>query len=899
MYFDQQSLIQKQLESLSKDDDYSPQKSSSSPRRKYKPRLKKTPSPIKPTSNMKRQPSFDKSIIGRPYVLSDATDSQRTDDAFDDDHDSDHEYYLKTHLSTFKKPQISQSFQTPLLNATTLAGKVSTNSERQCFETPSKPDESTEDEEVDENLEILKMKEIEMLRIHDERQRQEASLERQKRIKDQIEKKAELQQLIKTKTIVLGNNIACDAIKPPVTKECLNIKEKENIEEINTPDKADMKRNNKKPMPGSNTINDLSRLMKRKSSETHEEKVDLKIKRQITNFGSSENSNDHFGAKRRINDEDIIGMPDLKRTRSIDGAKLRSKNFIMPLQRQIVQEPTLREVQIKNKLESRGSSKLVTNAKREPAIKPKSAVVSQASTHGDSERWKKSWRQVLAENKTITVIRDVSQKMTYNEEKLLSVVQAGFLSLGSNISPELSDRTFILVIGSEANDVHCPRLKESIIQAQRRGCKVWNLQKSRRFFKHLDIEVEEMEKDYEMMRYIDYAKYKKMAVKVIEPVVEGKGPQVNKLNEYLSMESKIGNLDRDIAAKREDYHYFADDKPHMYVYYKSQQFAPIISMEWKCPTTVDEIFKDKSDLDSLPYPAIKYSYNGRSPFARRDKEEILYQRAFKLNSRGKEPIHIQRYSDPNQKTVTRKLIKHRYEKDLLRDDYALMIRRLYSESSVPNPNNNVYFFDSYYEKKTDMWTPFNNTLSKMYCDADVYEEKKNLSLTLKHHNESFNTSENITLQSPHAEKPQQWANGTQSPSKDGTTKYEEAENTTQRPVLQRVNTQHMSEMKASGVLVGTNMGTGTGNGLQPVKNSVISAQMKVLQKRQLVLQKQMAMQKQQQRKDDGKSRNGYCEGCRVKYDDYDKHTKSERHISYRNDDRNFSGIDELIRMISV
>ena len=897
MFLDQQSLIQKQLDSLSKDDDYSPTKASSSPRRKYKPRLKKTPSPMKSASNMRRQPSFDKSIIGRPYVSSDATDSQRTDDAFDDDHDSDHEYYMKTHLSTFKKPEVSQSIQAPVLNAISVVGKILNNAEGQCFETPNKADESTEDEEVDENLELLKMKEIEMLRIHDERQRQEASLERQKKIKDQIEKKAELQQLNKTKAIVLGNNTT----KASVTKESINIKEKENIQEIITPDKPDIKRNDKRTMLGSNTINDLNKLMKRKSSETYEEKFDLKIKKQITNFGSSENNNDHFGVKRRINDKDIIGMPDLKRTRSIDGAKLRSKNFIMPLQKPMVPEPTLKEVQVKSKPESRGPAKVITIAKREPVVKPKSVVVSQTSTQGDSERWKKSWRQVLAENKTITVIRDVSQKMTYNEEKLLSVVQAGFLSLGSTISPELSDRTFILVIGSEANDVQCPKMKETINQAQRRGCKVWNLQKSRRFFKHLDIEVEEMEKDYEMMRYIDYAKYKKkMTVKAPEPVVvESKGPQVNKLNEYLTMESKIGNLDRDIAAKREDYHYFADEKPHMYVYYKNQQFAPIISMEWKCPTNEDDIFKDKCDLDSLPYPAIKYSYNGRSPFARRDKEEIMYQRAFKLNTRGKEPIHIQRYSDPNQKTVTRKLIKHRYEKDLLRDDYALMIRRLYSETSIPNPDNNVYFFDSYYEKETEMWTPFNNTLSKMYCDTDVYEEKKNLSMTMKHHNESFNTSENITLQSPVPEKPQQWANGTQSPSKDGTTKYEEAENITQRPVLQRVNTQHMSEMKASGVLVGTNMGTGTGNGLQPVKNSVISAQMKVLQKRQLVLQKQMAMQKQQQKKDDGKSKNGYCEGCRVKYDDYDKHTKSERHVNYRNDDRNFSGIDELIRMISV
>lgn len=61
----------------------------------------------------------------------------------------------------------------------------------------------------------------------------------------------------------------------------------------------------------------------------------------------------------------------------------------------------------------------------------------------------------------------------------------------------------------------------------------------------------------------------------------------------------------------------------------------------------------------------------------------------------------------------------------------------------------------------------------------------------------------------------------------------------------------------------------------------------------------MALQKQQQKKDDGKGKNGYCEGCRVKYDDLEKHVKSERHISYKNDEKNFTGIDELIRLISI
>ena len=956
MLFDQQSLIQQQLESLSRDDDYSPKKTTSSPsKRKYKPRLKKTPSPKKAPSRIKlkspqkmdinlsmlkaaeKERIENDCIIGEPYVPvvsrdSEATDSEKTDEMMEDDDDSDADHYIKTHFHALKNSSVfkqsgelnKETKGLPVMIPAIIDGQLRCITEQEYLKTPVKMvEDATEDDEDD--IEFLRMKEIQMLNLHDEKQKQEAILERQKKIKDQIIKNTEIQELKKTQNLLLTENKIIDQnIKSKVTKEVnnnhrvtSNVQEKENIKEIITPNrtKLDINKKDKKETLPQKTIHDLNTLIKRKTNEVFEdEKVDSEIKKKLTVFGSSENNNEHTGIKRKMNDKEISGMPDLKRTRSIDGAKLRSINFIMPLQKSLTQDTikkdqilinNKRKVSNENKIDSKSLLKLVTMTKKEQIIKQKAVnpvIATQTSNQGDSDKWKSSWRAVLAENKTITVIRDISKKMSYNEEKLLSVVQAGFLSLGSLISPELSEKTFILVIGSEESEVKSPKMKEIVNQAQRRGCKVWNLQKSRRFFKHLDIEVEEMEKDYEMMRYIDYAKYKKMIpVKSVEPAaLENKisgVPQTNKLNEYLSMESKIGNLDRDITAKREDHHYFSEEKPHMYLYYKNQQFAPIVSMEWKCPTTEEEIFKEKYDLDALPYPTIKYSYNGRSPFSRRDKEEILYQKAFHLNNRGKEPIEITRHSDPNQKTVTKKLINHRYEKDLLKEDYALMIRRLYSESSIPNAENNVYFFDNYYDKENELWVPFNNTLSKMYPDHDIYEEKKNLSMTLKKHNESFNTSDNMTLQSPLPEKAQQWMNVTQSPNKDGTTKYEDVENLSQRPILQRVNTQHMSEMKASGVLVGTNMGTG--NGLQPVKNSIISAQMKVLQKRQLVLQKQMALQKQQQKKDDGKGKNGYCEGCRVKYDDLEKHIKSERHISYKNDEKNFTGIDELIRLISI
>lgn len=631
-----------------------------------------------------------------------------------------------------------------------------------------------------------------------------------------------------------------------------------------------------------------------------------------------------------------IQPPSLKRTRSIDGAKLRSITNIIPLQQKqeriiknVVKEeahPTqkkseqislLNSVALakKEKLQKKAIANKVSITNTHAPTVPSTKVSGSAKTGGvtngssssnslDSEKWKNSWRAVMAESKLITILRDPEMAISSDEERLLSVVQAGFRSLGASLTNTLDSKTFILVavgnLSESKNYVNVLKL------AERMNCKIWNMQKAKRFFNHLDINVDEMEKEFDTMRFIDYAKYKiSVNFKLLEQTKQQgaatlsntRSQQTNnvfptgnnstltannggKLTEYLNMESKYGHLDRDTSAKREDHHYFSDEKPHLYIYFNSQQFAPVVSMEWKCPVSEEEVYKDKTDLDSLPYPTIKYSYNGRSPFIKRDKEEIAYQRSYELNK----ARTAQEMEDclNNGHQISKNLIKQRFEKDLAKQDYALLLKRLYSQTSTPSPENDIYILDKYYATKAKMWVPYNNTLLR--ADPLEYDERRNSSILNAHQHqidlqEQINTTANATtaISQNQILKPI-------TPPNENTTNHEDT--------LTQQTQNKYKEIKASGVFIPTNTGTGTGtgNGLAPVKATVVSTQMKLLQKRQI--------QQQQRKAVNEMGRSGYCEGCRTKYDNLEKHVKGDKHRSYALSKENFSGIDALIAKIT-
>lgn len=84
-----------------------------------------------------------------------------------------------------------------------------------------------------------------------------------------------------------------------------------------------------------------------------------------------------------------------------------------------------------------------------------------------------------------------------------------------------------------------------------------------------------------------------------------------------------------------------------------------------------------------------------------------------------------------------------------------------------------------------------------------------------------------------------------------------------------------------------------GNGLGPTISQVPSKNLNNL-KRRIFMKKQ----KQLDHPPDKELKPGYCENCRIKYDNFDDHINSGRHRRFALDDSNFKEIDNLIRTVN-
>lgn len=84
-----------------------------------------------------------------------------------------------------------------------------------------------------------------------------------------------------------------------------------------------------------------------------------------------------------------------------------------------------------------------------------------------------------------------------------------------------------------------------------------------------------------------------------------------------------------------------------------------------------------------------------------------------------------------------------------------------------------------------------------------------------------------------------------------------------------------------------------GNGLGPTISQVPSKNLNNLKRRIF-----MKRQKQFDNPPEKESKPGYCENCRIKYDNFDDHINSGRHRRFALDDSNFKEIDNLIRTVN-
>ncbi|KAH3673280.1 hypothetical protein WICMUC_003739 [Wickerhamomyces mucosus] len=109
------------------------------------------------------------------------------------------------------------------------------------------------------------------------------------------------------------------------------------------------------------------------------------------------------------------------------------------------------------------------------------------------------------------------------------------------------------------------------------------------------------------------------------------------------------------------------------------------------------------------------------------------------------------------------------------------------------------------------------------------------------------------------------------------------------------------EIEASGYNGSTNVSQRstefqTKNGLAPAVSSVASKQVSSLTKR--IIEKRQKLQTTNDSNSNVKPKvSGYCENCRIGFEDFDEHIVSGRHRSFAEDDGQFRDIDDLIKRL--
>ncbi|KAH3900725.1 uncharacterized protein SCODWIG_03858 [Saccharomycodes ludwigii] len=417
---------------------------------------------------------------------------------------------------------------------------------------------------------------------------------------------------------------------------------------------------------------------------------------------------------------------------------------------------------------------------------PKKAVVSNSL---DMKNWQQNWKQIMKKGTRIyfDIINDAVVANTTNNNspnnsdinETYILLRNAFISLGAEIK-SFFDTHITIVITTRSNISDYSKLPENDVlnKAHHAYMKIWNFDKAQRFLKNLDVDIHNYNVPQDNYHNTDSSMKNKS------------------LSHYLKNEKLYGPTDRDPFCKRDDIHYFKSFVPHLYIYDLNQQFSPIIAIEWP-----------KNDNTNKPvgYPKIKFGSLGRCPF---------------VGDEGYDELQPRR-------------ILKRYKRDKLNENYALILRRLYSETANPNPSNNLYIIDTKYMDSEKLYNEEFKIIKGNMKNSDA----TNLGNTLTTDGENRPDKCDLSITNRLPPKAT-WKR--QNLDNDGTTTINCIENNSNEkrgpPALIRFETAEFEEsqrkrltpfeIKASGV----NLSNDTGNGLAPTKSSVVNKTLQHLNK---------------------------------------------------------------------
>lgn len=369
---------------------------------------------------------------------------------------------------------------------------------------------------------------------------------------------------------------------------------------------------------------------------------------------------------------------------------------------------------------------------------------------------------------------------------------------------------------------------------------------SRRDKSDLPKNILQYDKNLKFWKYDKVFRFLANLGETTSPIVSVPSVQKQQLHSLLNNEKLHGPSDRDPSAKRDDYNYFKYN--YFFVYDLRQKTRPIAIREWKA--------KDKSD--KKPWPHIYNSTYGRS----------LFQ------------------PDPADSNLPRKLERRRL-RDEQNKKHRYRLRMVY-ELHLVSPDLSV-----------------GNITEDCDSEEDSSETNDSNDNVLKH-----KSAHQLNMPPPVAQL-----------SRQGsliTNKFMEA---TQRDGF---------EIQASGFNGSTNVSQQsttdiqTKNGLAPMVSSVSSKKVNSLAKKVVSKQQKKGSVTTATANTSASTNNnnnhtthtttaaataataskttkekvsGYCENCRIHFEDFDVHIESGKHRSFARKEENFQDIDNLIEKL--
>lgn len=456
--------------------------------------------------------------------------------------------------------------------------------------------------------------------------------------------------------------------------------------------------------------------------------------------------------------------------------------------------------------------------------------------------WQNSWKKIMKES--TVYFEGVSE---YNHLQMSEFRRASrhFKLVGCAIAPFFDNDVTIIVSRRQYSGSREYPSSDIFSNVNHLKIKVWDYSKVFRFLKNLGINT-----DVKLTNITQAT--------LNEKAVEESTKEDDKHLYNLLREEKIyGTNDRDLNAKRDDLHYL--ERNYLYVYDLSQNARPIAIREW----------------DEGTFPVLNLTMDGKCPFISEPSD---------TNGERKKLRRLQKFSATQSYRSLLKRVTHD------------MVRRIRNNNSV-SPALTVG------PSKKDLTPPASAPVSiGGECDETIAQSTSSL---LKLETGDKIQKQEIAEQS--ADSRPAIPSATNSFKEPITLAALNRNSSCINPLNPHTNT-NAGETMASGyngasnavnfsMDASLNSAAAQGNGLGPLVSQVPSRNLTHLKRRIIIKKQQQSAGTIDTRRMGKDLVPGYCENCRVKYDHFEEHIRSNRHRNFACNDENFKDIDKLITLI--